>query len=140
MKHKHPARTTLLDLSLTDVQTIRSRIESSTAFWGLRTTRGPSPLSKLHGPRWAYLFWEGPPSRDMVPSLAVLRCADTYRITIIDPLELFASGNFETTERSDLASAVDLIEELLHEARECAMYNSLPSRISASARAQSDMN
>ena len=140
MRQRHPTPNSLLDLSLADIQTIRTRIESSTAFWGLRTTRGPSPLSRLSGPRWAYLFWDGPPSRDMVPSLAVLRCADTYRITILDPLELFSSGNFESIERGDLASAVDLIEELLHEARECAMYSSLPSRNSSSTRARSDLH
>jgi hypothetical protein len=140
MKNRHPTRNNLLDLSLTDVQIIRARIDSSTAFWGLRTTRGPNPSSRLNGPRWAYLFWEGPPSHDIVPGLAVLRCVDTYRITILDPLELFSSGKFETIERSDLMSAVDLIEELLLEARECAMYGSPPSRISTSNRARADLH
>lgn len=141
MRRAHLAQANPVDLSPVDVQIIRERIQARTAFWGVRTTRAPGPFPRRDGSRWAYLFWDGPPSMDIVPALAVSRCVDTYQITILDMLELFSRGNFETIQRSDLGDALDLIEALLLEAREVVMSNSASQpTIGASTCARSDLN
>ena len=67
------------------------------------------------------LSWVGPPSEDVVPPLAITRHRTGYRVFILDPLELFASGRFETKDCSDFACAVQAVLEIIDEARETAL-------------------
>jgi hypothetical protein len=141
MKRIHPARNNPADLSLIDVQTIRESITARTACWGIRSSRGPGPLSPSSGRRWAYVYWDGPPSDDIIPALAVSRCVLWYHITILDPLEFFSRGAFETTQRHDLAGATELIVELMWEFREMALKKGTQAARSATyAYPQFDVN
>ena len=72
------------------------------------------------------LYWTGPPSEDIVPPIAITRRRKSYRIFILDPLELFASGMFKTEDCGDLARALEVVLEVINEARETALDRSRP--------------
>ena len=126
LRHKHITRTIPVDLCAIDIQKIRESIQARTAYWGVRATRAPGPLSRSDGLRWVYIYWDGPPPDDIVPALAVSRCRHFYHISILEPREIFASGAFETMRRRNLTEAIELLNELFWEFRELALDVSSP--------------
>jgi hypothetical protein len=131
--HEHATRTIPVDLCPIDIQKIRESIQAHTAYWGVRATRAPGPLSRSNGPRWAYIYWDGPPADDIVPVLAVSRCIHLYHISILDPREIFASGAFEMMRRRGLVETIELINELFWDFRGLALNESSPVARSAKA-------
>ena len=116
----------LVDLTTGDLRAIIESVESMSGCWRIRATYAPSPESSDSATRWAYLFWAGPPSADVVPSVAISHHIGGYSITVFDPLEFCASGVFETMECSDLAGTIELIRQIVTEAEEIALDHAMP--------------
>ena len=116
----------LIDVTPDDLRAIIESIESQSGFWRIRATYAPSPHSRRGGTRWAYLFWAGPPSEDIVPAIAITRHVAGYTIAVLDVLELSTAGAFEVMECIDLVSAVELAGAIISEAREIAMDHAGP--------------
>jgi hypothetical protein len=114
------------DLTADDLRALTGSVESLTGYWRIKVTRAPGPDAGSGATRWAYLYWAGPPSEDIVPQVAVTRDRKGYRIFILDPLELFASGMFEAKDCGDLARALEVVLEVINEARETALDRSGP--------------
>ena len=104
---------TPLSLTDQDISSLRTRTETATAFWQLRVTFGPGPGSQRGHTRWAYLYWSGPPSADLVPTLAVTRDLVNYNITIIDCMGYLSGSEFESLSRSTLAEIIELLCETI---------------------------
>lgn len=115
-----------VDLTTDDLRAIVKSIETQSAFWRIRATYAPSPHSRRGGIRWAYLFWAGPPSDDSVPTMAITRHVAGYTITVLDALELFASGAFEMMECTDLGNSVEALGAIISEAQEIALDRAEP--------------
>ena len=115
-----------VDLTTDDLRAIIESTESQSAFWRIRATYASGPRSRSSGTRWAYVFWAGPPSEDIVPAVAITRHVAGYRIIILDALELFASGTLEAMECTDLGSALELVREFISEAQEIALDRAVP--------------
>lgn len=112
------------DLTADDLRALTESVESLTSYWRIKVTRAPGPGARSGATRWAYLYWAGPPSEDIVPPLAITRHRRGYRIFVLDPLELFASGTFEANDCEDLSRTVETLVGLIDEAREAALDRS----------------
>jgi hypothetical protein len=128
------ARNRPIDLTTDDLRTIIDSVEAISGWWCIRATYVPSPTSRTSGTRWAYLFWVGPPSSDIVPSVAITRQIYGYRITVFDVLEFCASGSFEMMECSDLTSTVELVGQIIDEIREMALDHAMPDATAFASR------
>ena len=141
MARRSSSKASPIDLSQNEIEIIRERIQSCSAFWGVRSTRAPGPSSRIGGIRWLYAFWDGPPSNDIVPALALERLPFGYQITILQPLELFVMGAFETLRRNDFPATVELIVMLLEEVRETALNSStMVARSATATKARFNIN
>ena len=125
-KHLATPQTRPTDLTADDVRALTGSVETFTGYWRIKATRAPGPDAGSGAARWAYLYWVGPPSEDVVPPLAITRHRTGFRVFILDPLELFASGRFETKDCSDLACALQVVLEIIDEARETALDRPSP--------------
>ena len=115
-----------IDLTTDDLRAVIESVESGSAFWRMRATYAPSPARRRSATRWTYLFWAGPPSADIVPSLAITRHSGGYTVTIFDAMEFCASGSFETKECADLSCAIELVRQIITEAGELALDHAVP--------------
>lgn len=68
----------------------------------------------------------GPPSEDIVPPIAITRHRRGYRVFILDPLELFASGMFEATDPRDIVRTLKVVLEVVNQVGETALDRSQP--------------
>ena len=125
-KHLATPQTRPTDLTADDVRALTGSVETFTGYWRIKATRAPGPDAGSGAARWAYLYRVGPPSEDVVPPLAITRHRTGFRVFILDPLELFASGRFETKDCSDLACALQVVLEIIDEARETALDRPSP--------------
>ena len=121
MRTPGTSKNRLLDLTIDDLKSIIEAMKAFTGFWRVRGTYASGPDSSSVATRWAYLFWVGPPSEDIVPVIAITRRTEGYRITVLDPLEYFASGAFEAMDCSDFSSTIQLACEIMDEACDAAL-------------------
>lgn len=121
MRNSIQSNTHPLDLTANDLREIISSIGLRTGSWSIRMTCAPGPDHNVRAVRWMYLFWSGPLSEYPVPSIAVTRCSQGYRITIMDPLYFFESGNFETIRRESISEATRLLCEIIKETEGIAL-------------------
>jgi hypothetical protein len=121
MRTPGTSKNRLVDLTIDDLKSIIESVKAFTGFWRVRGTYASGPNSGSVATRWAYLFWVGPPSEDIVPVIAITRRTEGYRITVLDPLEYFASGAFEAMDCSDFFGTIQLAREIMHEARDDAL-------------------
>jgi hypothetical protein len=115
-----------IDLTTGDLRAIIEAVESGSALWRIQATCAPGPVHRAGSAKWAYLFWIGPPSTDIVPSLAISRDIGEYRVTIFDPLEFYANGSFEEMHCADILSTIDLVRQIITEAGELALDHAAP--------------
>jgi len=126
MRSKPKPMDRLVDLTTDDLCAITKSVGSRSGCWRIRATYAPSSAFSDSATRWAYLFWSGPPSEDVVPSVAITRHIGGYTITVFDPLEFCASGAFDTMENSDLTCTIDLVCQIITEAEEIALDRAMP--------------
>ena len=109
------------DLTASDLNEIARSVVTNARPWRVKATRAPNPDTRRNATLWAHLVWIGPASEDVVPSIAVTRRTSGYAVTILDPLEILASGAFETVECPDIKSVVTLIRAEIGEVSEMAL-------------------
>jgi hypothetical protein len=124
-----------IDLTADDLRAI---IESVGSLWRIKVTRAPGPQSRCGATRWVYVLWVGPPGEDIVPSVAITRHHSGYRITILDPLELFASGVFEVMDCVDIARAAELVRAVVKELKATALDHARPDFVTAASHEAKD--
>jgi hypothetical protein len=112
------------DLTADDLEAIKRSLSVAAQCWLLRATRAPSPDTRSNATLWAHLVWIGPASEDVGPSVAITCRTSGYAVTILDPLEILASGAFETVKCPDIRTVATLIRAITDEVYEVALDSS----------------